>query len=209
MSELQKMLRDGAEISAIGTFLNGCDHGQRRQAVEALNGSDLGKLYSAAHGQHIDLAFLVPEGLGVGQEVVHHGKNSLPLFGGTFRKRFVRIDGDQPLLGGFNDNDGIVASVGWATGPGYFVVRPRGCDFPDGRTDTDQLFINYYEVPDTKPALAHWPEIADNNGLVSWLVFGDMCDYMWRVSDHVSIGEAWKRGKSMGQYFALVREDPA
>jgi hypothetical protein len=210
MAKLIEMVRAAEDIAAIERFLDGLPHGDRRAEVEALNGADLAKLYALADGRQIEADFFVPADQAVGAEVVHHGKNSLPVIGGTFRKRFARIAGDEELIGGFNDNDGFVSQVGWFTGPGYFVVRPRGCSNPDGRTDTEQLFVNYYEVPQADAALVRgWPDVAGNTGLTSGIVFGEMCDYMWRVSAHTSIGQAWKKGKNMGQHFALVREDVA
>ncbi len=206
MATLQSLLGEG-DIAAIEAFLDGLDHAARRENVEALSGSELGKLYQLASGRHVDVDFFVPKSVPEGTEVVHHGKNSLPVIGGTFRKRFVRLADTEEKLGGFNDNDGFVSNVGWFTGPGYFVVRPRGCDNPDGRTDTEQLFVNYYEVPEGEAPVGGWPDVQQNNGLTRGASFGQMCDYMWRVSGHVSIGEAWKKGKNLKQYFALVRED--
>jgi len=36
-----------------------------------------------------------------------------------------------------------------------------------------------------------------------------MVDHLRRVSQHVSIGRATKKGKPIGQYFGLVRRDPS
>lgn len=208
MPELTELIRGNEPIATIANHLDGLSHADRKAQVEAMSPADLAALYRRAEGQHVDADFFVPADLPSGQEVVHHGRNSLPVIGGTFRKRFTRLGGEDGLLGGYNDNDGFVASVGWFTGPGYFVVRPRGCDNPDGRSDTEQLFVNYYEVPPVGAApVQGWPEVKDNRGVTSGLSFGQMCDYMWKVSAHVSIGEAWKKGKCLGQYFALVRED--
>ena len=162
-------------------------------------------MYRLADGRHLELDHFVTAEVPVGQEVIHHGVNSLPVIGGTFRKRFVRQAGDDALAG-YNDSDGFVASVGWFTGPGYFLVRSRGCANPDGRTDTQQLFVDYYEQPTAVP-VAGWPDPKPAIGFTAGLVFGQMCDYMWRVSDHVCIGAAFKKGKAVGQYFALVRQD--
>ena len=210
MPELSQLVRESADIADIEKHLDTLSPSARKAEVEALKPSDLKKLYQLADGRHVEAEHFVPQDLPAGQEVVHHGRNSLPVIGGTFRKRFARLPDDPALIGGFNDNDGFVASVGWFTGPGYFVVRPRGCDNPDGRADTKQLFVNYFEVPQSpQPPVQGWPAVAANNGLTRGASFGQMCDYMWRVSSHVSIGEAWKKGKNLRQYFALVREDPA
>lgn len=205
MSPLSQQIASGAAITAIAAYLDGLDHAARVAEVTALSASELSALYRLADGQHAELEHFVGPDVPAGQEVVHHGVNSLPLIGGTFRKRFTRLP-DSAVLAGYNDSDGFVASVGWFTGPGYFLVRARGCPFPDGRTDTEQLFVDYYEQPDVAP-VAGWPDPKPIIGFTAGLVFGKMCDYMWRVSEHVSIGEAYKRGKSEGQFFALVRQD--
>jgi len=209
MSQLQELIRAKTPIEQIEAHLDGLSHEDRRAQVEGLATGDLGPLYALAAGRHVELDFFVPDGLAPGREVVHHGRNSLPVIGGTFRKRFTRLAGDEELIGGFNDNDGFVSNVGWFTGPGYFVVRARGCANPDGRGDTEQLFVNYYETPQGDAPVQGWPAPVGNDGITRSLSFGGMCDYMWRVSAHVSIGEAWKKGSNLKQYFALVREDPA
>ena len=79
-------------------------------------------------------------------------------------------------------------------------------DSPDGRDDSEQLFIDYYEQPDESP-VPGWPDPKPTLSLTAALVWGKMCDYMWRVSAHVSVGAAYKAGKPVGQYFALVRQD--
>jgi len=204
MANLQQMLAGEQNIEAIGEYLDGLAHDERVVQVTSLKPGELAALYDRADGHDVELSHFVPDDVAPGTEVVHHGINSLPVIGGTFRKRFSRTEDNEALLYGFNDNDGFVSSIGWFTGPGYFAVRPRGCDNPDGRTGSDQLFIDYYEQPDQAP-VAGWP---DPKPAMSWsagLVFGQMCDYMWRVSEHVSIGAAWKKGKPVGQYFALVR----
>lgn len=207
MSDLHDRISKKDPIDAIAAYLDQLPAPARQAAVQGLPAGDLKVLYSLAEGRHAELEFFVPEGVAAGNEVVHHGRNSLPVIGGTFRKRFTRIAGDETLLTGFNDNDGFVAKIGWFTGPGYFVVRPRGCAHPDGRTDTEQLFVNYYETPTGAAPVPGWPAPMRNNGLTRGASFGDMCDYMWRVSAHVSIGEAWKKGRNVKQYFALVRDD--
>lgn len=208
MAALLDLLSAAEPADAIADFLDGLDHAARLAAVQTLRGKPLGRLYDLADGQHLDLDFFVPPELPAGQPVIHHGVNSLPApIGGFFRKPMVRAAEDTDLLWGYNANEGLAAMAPWFTGPGYFAVRPKGSPSPDGRTDHGgQLFINYYERPDQPPATG-WPAPKPAIGWTAGLVFGEMCDYMWRVSAHVSIGAAFKRGKPMGAYFALVRED--
>ncbi len=204
MASLKEMIAASAHMDAIGAWLDGLEHEARVAQVTGLSAGELAALYALADGRDVELDHFVPAGAAPGVEVVHHGVNSLPVIGGTFRKRFTRAASGDELLYGFNDNDGFVSSIGWFTGPGYFAVRPRGCNNPDGRSGSDQLFIDYYEQPEETP-MAGWPDPKPAMGWSAGLVFGQMCDYMWRVSEHVSIGAAWKKGKPVGQYFALVR----
>ncbi len=208
MSQVKQLLERG-DIEAIASHLDSLSHADRLAEMRTLQGKPLGKLYDLAEGRHTDLPFYVPEDVPAGTPVVHHGVNSLPWpVGGTFRKPMVRSAEDASLLWGYNDNDGLVAAIPWFTGPGYFALRGKGSPSPDGRTDHGgQVFVDYYEQPAEAP-VASWPAPKPAIGFTAGLVFGEMCDYMWRVSAHVSIGSAYKRGKKVGAWFALVREDP-
>ncbi len=205
MSKLAELLDGGESIATIAGHLDGLSHHDRVAEVTALRAKQVAALYERATDCHVELAFFVPDQVAEGVEVVHHGINTLPVIGGTFRKRFAREGQDSTRLLGFNDSDGLVGANAWFTGPGYFVVRPRGCDNPDGR-DCEQLFIDYYEQPSQCP-VEGWPDPKPPLALTAKLVWAKMCDYMWRVSAHVSVGTAYKAGKAMGQHFALVRED--
>ncbi len=54
-----------------------------------------------------------------------------------------------------------------------------------------------------------WPAIKPNTSGMCKLVYGEMLDYMRKVSTHVTIGKAWKFGKETENYFMLLREDGA
>ncbi len=206
MTDLKGALRSGTTIEAIAASLDALDHAERLRQTRALRPADQATLYRLAEGRHTTLEFFVPAGTPHGTEVIHDGINTLPGIGGTFQKRFAR-DPDDPhrLLGYNHNNSGIVSHLFWFTGPGYFVVRETGSDSPDGRTDHGgQLFVNYYEQPATAPVNS-WPHPKPPVGFSAGLVWGQMCDYMWRVSAHVSIGAAFKKGRAMNQYFVLVR----
>lgn len=208
MTTFVQLLRDGATIDVIETHLNDLEGGARREQVHQLKPADQARLYALAEGRHTDLDFYLPPGTPAGTEVIHDGINTLPVIGGTFQKRFA-IDPDDPSrICGYNHNHtGIVSQLFWFTGPGYFLVRAKGSDSPDGRTDHGgQVFINYYEQPSRAP-VPTWPAPQPPLALTAGLVWGQMCDYMWRVSNHVSIGTAFKKGKAMNQYFTLVRQD--
>jgi hypothetical protein len=55
---------------------------------------------------------------------------------------------------------------------------------------------------------ADWPPIQENGGLIGGIVYGGMTDYVRGISTHVSIGQAFKGGKTRNAWFAMVRRDP-
>ena len=59
------------------------------------------------------------------------------------------------------------------------------------------------------PAVDGWPPIKRNNQGLQVLVYNKTRDFMRKVSDHVSIGMAFKVEKSLNNWFTLVREDVA
>lgn len=198
---LRDLLHQGAPIDAIAAHLDPLDHAGRIAALGTLASADFERLYKAASGQHVDLDFYVPPSTPPNASVEHVGLNSMPLFR-TVDKRFVRTEAGD--LQGYNHLANPVASA--FSGPGYFTVQARSAPCPDGRTDTQQLFVNYYRVPAGLPH-ADWPQVRNNEGFPGSLVYGRMCDYMWRVSQHVSIGEAWRAGKTLRTWFAISRRD--
>ena len=52
-----------------------------------------------------------------------------------------------------------------------------------------------------------WPEVQSNERGLSRFVYGFMVDRLRRVSEHVTIGSAARKGKEMGSYFVLTRDD--
>ena len=83
------------------------------------------------------------------------------------------------------------------TGPGYFLARPD--------PDSDEVLVDYGKLPTSRPD--SWPEIRSNERGLSRFVYGFMVDRLRRVSEHVTIGSAWRKGKDMGSYFVLSRAD--
>ena len=200
MATLADLVRAGAKPAELAALLDGTDALGRQEALAGLARSDFGPLFRAVAGQHVDLAYYVPKETPAGTFVRHVGLNSMPLFR-TVDKRFVRAPNGE--LWGYNHLENPIASA--FSGPGYFCVAERPAPSPDGRQGCDQLFIDYWRVP---PSLPHpgWPAVTPNDRLPGSLVYGKMCDYMWRVSQHVSIGEAWRNGKSIDTYFIISRE---
>src|SRR6476619_3671855 len=81
--------------------LDGLTDDARVEAVVHLGRRELAALYdAAADAPALTLADFVPDGVGPRVEVIHHGKNSLPLFS-QFQKRFCRAPGG--VLWGYNE----------------------------------------------------------------------------------------------------------
>ncbi len=83
------------------------------------------------------------------------------------------------------------------TGPGYFLAV-EASDRPEGRVD-------YKRVPEEQPE--GWPAIRGNEQGLSRFVYGFMVDTLRRVSEHVTIGSAARKGKDLGSWFVLCRQD--
>jgi hypothetical protein len=187
--DIHDLFHGGPDLRALGAFLDGLDPAARVSAVRTLTGKEQAALFEAAAGERpLALTDFVPQGTPPLREVIHEGKNSLPVFS-AFQKRFCRPEGAAGELWGYNEQP-----MRWATGPGYFKVRP----IEDG-----QVLIDYFEVPPGKPP--GWPPILPNSARLSRFVYFRTRDTMRGVSRHVSIGRAARDGKWMDNWFALCR----
>ncbi len=68
------------------------------------------------------------------------------------------------------------------------------------------VVIDYFEVPDGE-VVGSWPKIVPNSRWLQFFVYHKTRDFVRGVSKHVSIGEAYKKEKSMGVFFILCRDD--
>lgn len=148
-------------------------------------------LFAAVRGHAaLDLDFLVPSDRAAMSEVVHEGLNTLPAFR-RFAKVFCRPEGREELWG-YNRTNAMTETV---VGPGYFVTRTHG----DG-----ELIVDYLVTPPSSPP--HWPAIVPNETRLSRFVYAGTQDILRRVSEHVSIGRAQKKGRWLPAWFVLVRQ---
>jgi hypothetical protein len=181
---------------AIAALLDGLDHPDRVAATRALGRREQARLYAAVEGfLPLRLEDMVPSGVPDFSEVRHHGRNTLPAFT-HFEKRFCRPRGADPqkpeALYGFN-----FQTLSPVTGPGYFLAVEA-----EGRPE---VLVDYNRVPQEHPE--GWPAIRPNEAGLSRFVYGFMVDTLRRVSGHVTIGSAARKGKDMGSWFVLCRED--
>lgn len=193
--DVNVFLEPEIDLPRLAHILDGLGHEGRYHTIRTWTKRHHQRLFEAAKGfRPLDLDFLVPSSVGPLVEVIHDGHNTLPMFT-LFQKRFVKLEGEDFPIAGYNHQ-----AMQAFTGPGYFGVT-KGEGEHEG-----ELVFDYSKIPRKKPE--HWPPIQSNDGLISGIVNGGMVDYLRGISNHVSIGVAYKNGKHRGQWFALVRRDP-
>lgn len=198
---LQQLIRDpGAPIGTIADHLDSLDHRARMAELADTTRQDQRLLWAkAGGGEAIDYAHFVPDGAGPLEPVVHHGRNTLPLPGPQrfFRKPMARPDDGSERAFGYNDapSRGLI-------GPGYFVLEKS----PQEWAERGPWFVNYFAHPDG-PVPSSWPPVKPNSEGLQRFVYDGTRDFMRKVSDHVSIGAAYKGDKALDHYFTLCRED--
>jgi hypothetical protein len=197
IQEFKARLAESAiQSREITRFLDALDPSQRVEAIRSLGRAEQRRLYQAVEGfLPLRLHEMVPPAVGDFVTVRHHGKNTLPAFT-HFEKRFCRPPGEDPRKPGelYGFNFQALAAV---TGPGYFVAREDPSRL--------EVWVDYTQVPPAHPD--GWPEIRRNERGLSRFVYGFMVDTLRRVSEHVTIGSAARRGKDLGSWFVLCRED--
>jgi hypothetical protein len=186
-------------IDAIGRYLDGLDPETRRAAVTGLSRDQQRTLYEkAAHAAPLSLADFADDA-GDGVEVIHDGLNTLPLPSPfrKFQKRFAWPSGERTRLFGYNEGP-----TRRTVGPGYFVaVETKGRPAWEAR---GAVVIDYFRVPDGSVPEG-WPRVVGNDWRLQRLVYHQTRDFMRRVSEHVSIGAAFKKEKPLDHYFVLCR----
>lgn len=191
--ELQGWLRDHQiKISEIARFLDDLDHAERVAAIRSLGSKEQRKLYEGADGfRSLTLEDLVPNSAADLSTVRHFGKNSLPVFT-HFEKRLCRPANASGELYGFN-----FQTMAPVTGPGYFIARAAA--------ERPEVLVDYHRVPRDHPE--GWPPIRSNDRGLSRFVYGSLVDTLRGVSNHVSIGSAARKGKDLGNFFVLCRQE--
>lgn len=183
------------KMEDLAAFLNGLSHEDRVVAIRSAGRSHQRRLWEAADGfAPVTLPELVPPRVASLTAVRHFGRNTLPVFT-RFEKRFCRPVGQDPErpseLWGFN-----FQSQSWLTGPGYYVA----VEDPQRR----EVLVDYRRVPPEAPP--GWPPVRGNERGAARFVYGFMVDTLRRVSEHVTIGSAARRGRELGSWFLLSRE---
>jgi hypothetical protein len=198
---LQQLIRDpGASIDAIAAHLDGLGHAGRMRELADTSRQDQRLLWTKAGANDpIDYGHFVPESAGPLEPIVHHGRNTLPLPGPQrfFRKPMARPDDGTMRAFGYNDapSRGLV-------GPGYFVLEESRPEWKN----RGAWVVDYFQHPDG-PVPSSWPSVKPNSEGLQRFIYGGTRDFMRKVSDHVSIGAAYKGDDPLDHYFTLCRED--
>lgn len=198
---LRDLIRDDARIDAIAAHLDALSPEARLAETRNLNRAEQRRLYRTAEGAPpIDLAHFVPEVKGARAEVIHDGRNTLPLPSPLklFQKRFCKPEGGGDRLFGYNESP-----FKRTIGPGFYVAVPTaGKPAWEAR---GAVVVDYFQTPDGVVAEG-WPEVVPNTKGLQRFVYHHTRDFMRRVSAHVSIGAAYKVEKALDHYFILCRQ---
>lgn len=200
MTTVDQLIRTRrAHLSTITAHLDALPQASRKEQVLALGWRAQRRLFEmAAQGPEITLEHFVPADVPDLQEVVHHGRNTFPTFR-FFQKRFCRPAGEAGRLFGYNHGP-----TQRLLGPGYFVTHPTMGQ--PGWPVRGAVVVDYFMVPDA-PVSPGWPAVIPNSQGGQRLVYDRTRDFMRRVSQHVSVGRAWKEERKLPAYFVLCRED--
>jgi hypothetical protein len=191
---------DGVSIEEVAAALDGTTHDSRLAATRGLDRADQRALYRKAKSSPpITLAHFVPADRAPLEPVRHHGKNTLPTPGSLrlFEKRFCRPKSGGERLFGYNESP-----FRPLIGPGFFVAVSTETN---PWTERGAVVVDYFQVPDG-PVSPDWPEVVPNTRGLQKYVYNKTRDFMRKVSEHVSIGAAYKVEQALDHYFILVRE---
>jgi hypothetical protein len=194
---LESFFSDGVDLPGLVRYLDGLSDAARAAATASMTPRQQARLYEAAQGfRPITLEHFVPKGVAPLTQVIHAGKNSIPVVS-RFEKRFCLPAQGSDRLWGYNENPRAIKA---ATGPGYFVCYA---------IDAGQVLIDYGQVPTDKPPGKPdgWPPVRLNSAGFSRFIYNRTQDTMRGVSDHVSIGRAARDGKAMDNWFVLCRRE--
>lgn len=191
---LRDLIESGASAASLAAHLDGLDHAGRVAESHQLGRRHQRDLYDGASPTApLTLADFADRPM---VAIGHHGWNTFP--GPSVVRRFVKRMVRQPdgRVGGYND-----APLGWLVGPGYFRLRQTVGD----EQRHAPVVVDYHQLP-TGPMPDGWPRRIPNWLGPQALIYGWCHDYLRRVSDHVTIGSAFKWGVPVGSWFVLVRE---
>jgi len=193
MSLFQMLASKPVDFDTVSSYLDSLDSDARIAELRTIPGRLQQRLFELAEGKRpLSVDHFVPSPVPDKAWIRHYGRNSLPMFS-DFEKRFARPRKGARELWGYNHSPAM-----GVVGPGYFVLR-KGAD------KAGELDIDYYRTP---PAhIEGGPKITSNTFGLSFFVYGKMVDVMRGVSEHVTVGRAYKFGEATNNYFLLCRQE--
>ncbi len=195
------VLDDSVTVEAIAERLDSASPQERLESAHSLDRNGQRALYrKAASSRPITLDDFVPSDRPSLETVRHRGRNTLPMPRPLqlFEKRFCRPENRAECLFGYNQSPFIKT-----VGPGFFVAV--GTSGNPTWKERGAVVVDYFQIPDGKVA-PDWPPVIPNTQGLQKYVYHRTRDFMRRVSNHVSIGAAFKVEKMLDHYFVLVRE---
>ena len=185
-------LVNASTVTAAGLaeYLDALAPGDRLAQTLALVDDEQARLFEIAAGaRRFTLDDLAPASTPPLVGVRHEGRNSLYLFT-RFAKIFAVPDEPLPERWGYNATSSLVTTT---VGPGYFVAVQQG----------DEVLVDYTRLP--KRPLTGAPAILPNEARLSRFVYNRTKDVVRGVSQHVSIGRAWRGTRQLDNWFVLCR----
>jgi hypothetical protein len=202
-TDLKTLLQQSTtQIGEVAGLLDGASAAERVAALFALDRAGQRALFRKAESAApLALEDFVPADRAPGVPVRHRGRNTLPFPARhkLFEKCFCRPDDGTARLFGYND-----APSRRTIGPGYFVAVPSAPNA--GWQARGAIVVDYFQVPDGKVAEG-WPVIVPNSKGLQRFIYHRTRDFMRRVSEHVTVGAAFRGERALDHYFVLVRED--
>lgn len=175
---------------ALAAHLDALSADERLAQTLALGHDAQAKLFDVVEGaRKLTLDDLAPAATAPLQGVRHEGRNSMPLFS-RFAKVFATSGESTDERWGFNATSALVTTT---VGPGYFVAVQQG----------DACLVDYTRLP--KQPLHGAPRILGNEQRLSRFVYNQTKDVVRGVSQHVSIGRAWRGTTRLDNWFVLCR----
>ena len=187
----EHLYRTSLDLDELAEHLDALSPERRLAEVHEVPGKLRWRFWKALKPGGLSGDDFVPAGTPPRTFVRHYGKNSLPAFS-LFEKRFALPTEGADVAWGYNHSPAM-----GLVGPGWFVLRIEGDRHPEPHVD-------YYSVPDEQ--LLDGPPLQPNTRGISTFVYGNMVDVMRRVSQHVTVGRAYKKGAETENYFLLCRE---
>jgi len=181
------------DIKGLSEYLDGLGPGSRAREARQLTAREQALLFEAAQGfRPLTVHHFVPESVPAMKQVIHFGRNSLPIFR-IFEKRFCRPEGEFASIHLWGYNEQPFKQL---TGPGYFTARQE---------NKQEVVIDYLQAPPYRPD--RWPPILPNSARLSRFIYYQTRDIMRGVSKHVSVGRATRNNRNMDNWFVLCRQE--